>query len=89
MPYALPILSLTAAAVVLALHLRHRAAVAAVLREASDEIYQLRRRVTEVEVALRRSAARAFHHHGHRDEAVEITPPVVRTDRRNPFGYGR
>lgn len=56
------------------------------LRDRADEIDALNNRLLRLE---RRAAARAFHH-GHRDEAVEIAPPpVVRTDRRNPFGYGR
>lgn len=79
------LLALTLAALAMAYAINSRCALRRALRDRADEIDALNNRLLRLE---RRAAARAFHH-GHRDEAVEIIPPVVRTDRRNPFGYGR
>lgn len=80
------LLALTLAALAMAYAINSRCALRRALRDRAAEIDALNNRLLRLE---RRASARAFHHHGHRDEAVEITPPVVRTDRRNPFGYGR
>lgn len=78
-------LALTLAALAMAYAINSRCALRRALRDRAVEIDALNNRLLRLE---RRASARAFHH-GHRDEAVEIIPPVVRPDRRNPFGYGR
>ncbi len=65
--------AITLAGVAIAYALNSRRAAARALRDRADEIHALHNRLLRLE---RRADARA-HHHGHRDEAVEILPPVV------------